>query len=284
MPCPGVKACTAPQNAAIRSDTATTPRDSSPRPTSASKPPPRCGGAGAGSSPGAGPGPLPGSNRASAERMSSGERRRSLGYARSSFERLSPGTDDSRRRAPFRAEIVISRHPIRSGCTRSTNDSDRPDAGAENTASKRNVGRPPAPSRATTRCTTGRSWTLFPSSRNSSCRATLAAKPGRADAVAELEGRDLGEVEDVANVDAVACELDSRVVVDREVAERVRAGRARQREPDPDRGDERCNGLTKHGELLSRVRPRHVVRTKRASGSAGGADCASTPPTVEGAA
>ena len=115
--------------------------------------------------------------------------------------------------------------------------------------------------------------------RDESRRSRAARDP-----VAELEGRDLGEVEDVANVDAVAGELDARVVVDREVAERVGARRAREREHEPDRGDERCDGLAKHGELLSRVRPRHVFARDRASGSAGGAGSPADPVHRDGGA
>jgi hypothetical protein len=48
-----------------------------------------------------------------------------------------------------------------------------------------------------------------------------------ADLVARLEGRNLGEVEDVADEHAVARELDARIVVHGEVAERVRGGSAR---------------------------------------------------------
>jgi hypothetical protein len=46
----------------------------------------------------------------------------------------------------------------------------------------------------------------------------------RADAVTGLEGGDLGEIEHVMDEHAVARELDAGVVVDGEVAERVRAG------------------------------------------------------------
>ena len=52
----------------------------------------------------------------------------------------------------------------------------------------------------------------------------------RADGVAELEGRDLRQVEHVVDVDALARELDGRVPVDREVPERVRRGCGRRGE------------------------------------------------------
>ena len=47
-----------------------------------------------------------------------------------------------------------------------------------------------------------------------------------------LEGRDLGHVEDVTDVDPVARDLDPAEAVDREVAERVRGRARRGRERD----------------------------------------------------
>ena len=72
----------------------------------------------------------------------------------------------------------------------------------------------------------------------------LGRVAGGADAVSGLEGRDLGEVEDVVDEDTVARELDAGVVVDGEVAERVRAraaraGECRERGDDEQRRDER---------------------------------------------
>ena len=71
----------------------------------------------------------------------------------------------------------------------------------------------------------------------------LGRVAGRADAVAGLEGRDLGEVEDVVDEDTVARELDAGIVVDGEVAERVRAraagtGKCRERGDDEQGRDE----------------------------------------------
>ncbi len=57
------------------------------------------------------------------------------------------------------------------------------------------------------------------------CRLGGERRP--ADRVAELERRDLGHVERVVDVDAAARELDRRVPVDREVAERMRLRRRR---------------------------------------------------------
>ena len=59
------------------------------------------------------------------------------------------------------------------------------------------------------------------------CPPTSAAKPSRTNAIAELEGRDLGQVERVVDVDPVAGELDGGMAVDGEVAERVRRGHGR---------------------------------------------------------
>jgi hypothetical protein len=52
----------------------------------------------------------------------------------------------------------------------------------------------------------------------------LGGQDGRVRPAALLERGDLGLVEDVAQVDAVAGDADLRQMVDREVAERVRAG------------------------------------------------------------
>src|SRR5262249_54353925 len=53
-------------------------------------------------------------------------------------------------------------------------------------------------------------------------RVRVAAPAELLHLVALLEGRDLGEIEDVGEVDAVARDLDAREVVRREVPERVR--------------------------------------------------------------
>ena len=50
----------------------------------------------------------------------------------------------------------------------------------------------------------------------------IAAKPGLPHLRTLLEGRDLGQVEGVADVDAVAGEVDGREVIHGEVAERMR--------------------------------------------------------------
>ena len=166
---------------------------------------------------------MPGSNVATAERTSSGERSRSSGYARSSFERLALGTDASTSRAPSRAEIVISRQPILEGKMRSANVSARPLAAAEKTASNRSVFEAP---RSATRDDTVRHGPQDDPAAvepELELRATVRGEAGGADVVAELERRDLGQVEDVAHVDAVARQLDRGVVVDGEVAERMRA-------------------------------------------------------------
>ena len=57
---------------------------------------------------------------------------------------------------------------------------------------------------------------------------------GTAHVVADLEGRDLGEIEDVVDEDPVAGRLDARVPVDGEVPERVRL---RPRRGEEERGD-----------------------------------------------
>jgi hypothetical protein len=64
----------------------------------------------------------------------------------------------------------------------------------------------------------------------------------RADAVARLEGRDLGQVEDEADEHAVSRELDPGVVVDGEVAERMRGGFPRLGEKGREDGEGRHDG------------------------------------------
>ena len=73
--------------------------------------------------------------------------------------------------------------------------------------------------------------------------------------VAGLEGRDLGQVEHVEHVEAVARDLDAAEAVDREVAERVRGGgrRARAAPPRP-----RAGGRAASSQLPPRRRgPEH---------------------------
>ncbi len=82
---------------------------------------------------------------------------------------------------------------------------------------------------------------------------------GRADAVTRLEGRDLGQVEDVADEHAVSCELDPRVVVDGEVAERMRGRFPRLDEDDPDDDESRCDGREAPHASASRATGAHCT-------------------------
>ena len=66
-----------------------------------------------------------------------------------------------------------------------------------------------------------------------------------ADVVALLIGRDLGQVERVAHVDAVAREVDGREVIDGEVPERVRGG--------VPGGEQRRNGAHEHEQSGQRT-------------------------------
>ena len=73
---------------------------------------------------------------------------------------------------------------------------------------------------------------------------SLRGVPRRADPVARLEGGDLGEVQHVPYEHPVAGELDGRVVVDREVPERVRSSSARHRKRhrgDDESDNDRCS-------------------------------------------
>ena len=75
------------------------------------------------------------------------------------------------------------------------------------------------------RCATTVSGTRLPSTVSSSLCASAGGIAGLPHRRALLKRRDLGQVERVAHEDRVACEIDRREVVDREVAERV-GGRA----------------------------------------------------------
>ena len=101
---------------------------------------------------------------------------------------------------------AASRTPIRTAVVRSPADARREGEGMpEGTEAERHARRPAARSRA----------------------RSLGEKLRRSRLL--LEGRDLGEVEDVEDVDAVAGGDDAAVVVGGEVAERVRGGDGRQR-------------------------------------------------------
>src|SRR5690348_1730122 len=69
-----------------------------------------------------------------------------------------------------------------------------------------------------------------------------------------LEGRDLGQVEDVEDVDAVACDLDPAEAVDREVAERVCGGGRGPRE-ETDSGEAADDEQLLHRASLLAVAP-----------------------------
>ena len=174
FPCPGVSACAAPQNAATRRETASTPSDSSPCSMRASKPPPSCAGACASPRPGGAPGDSPGSIAAVARRTSSGERSRSFGYARSPRLSLISGTSEPATPAPSRADSVTSRQPMRPGNERSRKTSSPGTGVAPYTTSSRRVSRPPAPGRVTTRRSSTRSGTRLPSIDSSRSRASRA--------------------------------------------------------------------------------------------------------------
>ena len=82
------------------------------------------------------------------------------------------------------------------------------------------------------------------------------------------EGRDLGHVDDLAEIQLAAAGLDPQVGVDREVAERVRAGRARQEQGearDGDQGrDDAPHDDTAASSLAGDRRPAHrEVRVER---------------------
>ena len=126
FPWPGVKACAAPQKAAIRSDSARTPRESSPRSIRASKPPDSCAGSGGASIDAGRPESAPSRMVASALAVSSGDLSRSLGYERRASLSLVAGTVDASTRTPSRPAMVTSRQPMRPGNARSRNRSFEP--------------------------------------------------------------------------------------------------------------------------------------------------------------
>ena len=154
--------------------------------------------------------------------MSSGERRSSsFGYARSASLSLVAGTSELTTRAPSRARDVTSRQPIRPGNERSRNASSsrRParlvdDVQPEGPETRGARARDDAPLERPQRDALAVDAEL-----------QLAREPGRkvrlAHLPAELVGGDLGEVERVPDVDRVPGELDPRIAVDGEVAERV---------------------------------------------------------------
>ena len=114
LPWPGVRACAAPQNAAMRSETRSTPsRDVSLLDQRLESATLVLRGRRATSIDGGVPGASPSSTIAAALETSSGERSRSFGYARSARLSLVPGTSERMTRAPSRAESVISRQPMR---------------------------------------------------------------------------------------------------------------------------------------------------------------------------
>ena len=83
--------------------------------------------------------------------------------------------------------------------------------------------------------------------------------PRRTHAVARLEGRDLGQVEDVADVHAVSGDLDPGVVVDREVAERMRGCFPRLGEDDRDDDEGRHDGREAPHASASRATGAHLT-------------------------
>ena len=134
-----------------------------------------------------------------------GRTEKSLGYARSASLSLDSATEDSTTRAPSRAEIVTSRQPIRPGKapiaeSESFSVPRRGVHDVEPQASRdlRRPGeRPPV-------CPTTRRGLRRPSSASSRSLAKRAGKPVACTLDGELEGRDLGEVEGVVDVDGAA--------------------------------------------------------------------------------
>ena len=95
---------------------------------------------------------------------------------------------------------------------------------------------PPAPGGCASAVSTGTSGARRAVHRQVRAAREATARTTCASMLARLEGGDLGEVEDVANVDAVARDLDPAETVDREVAERMRR-RRRRRTSSRERGD-----------------------------------------------
>src|SRR5262249_7667006 len=91
-----------------------------------------------------------------------------------------------------------------------------------------------------------------------SMRITASVDPSR------LERRDLGEVEDIPDVDARACHLDPAKAVDGEVAERMRrrGGRDDQRSRDGRDEEQTLHGCLQYG-LVARERANHDCAAAR---------------------
>ncbi len=145
---------------------------------------------------------------------------------------------------PRPGAATIAFQPTRPGNVPSRSSTRRgSDTGAESGISTRVVRSPPWPggceivARPAGRSATAARPRSPPAARSTSVR--LRASSAGSGRLALLEGRDLGLVEDVANVDAIRRDADPRQVVDREVAERVR------------RRDGRCERQRAHGQACS---------------------------------
>ena len=194
---------------------------------SASKPPLVCGAASGAWSVAGTPGPLPRETRADAVVTSGGAPRRSFGYARSSLLRLSADAVVSTTSAPSDAWTTTSFQPMRDAKLPSRNSSLEPDAGrlVDGVEAQRLQPAGSRPLDGPTLEHAQRRAAAVDAEVEVPCRLGGERRP--ADRVAELERRDLGHVERVVDVDAAARELDRRVPVDREVAERMRLRRRR---------------------------------------------------------
>ncbi len=232
LPCPGDSACTAPQPKAASSSTNRTPSPAAARSKSAAKPslPVRLADTCSAPSPrGADQRPVAGGDREG--RLAAVERavQQILGVAAQAVRRVA-----ARRLCAHRG--VVARARRRSPSSRCGPRRCRPRA--RPAAASR---RPPAagPRGASCRARRPRAGTLrrgSPACRSDVSRpSTVSVSPRSTSATLALEQlgprhaplldrRDLGLVEDVANVDAVGGDRHLRQVVDGEVAERVRLG------------------------------------------------------------
>ena len=128
------------------------------------------------------------------------------------------------------ADGDLPRHPILPRNDPSVNASAVPCPLARYTTSSRSVLSPPAPGRVDTRVATTRSGTRCPSNASSRSFRERSRVLRPTEIRAHLVGRDLCDVQRVADIDVAAGDLDPGVVVDREVAERVRARGGRRHE------------------------------------------------------
>ena len=143
---------------------------------------------------------------------------------------LRSGTSAATIRPPSRAPSVTSRQPIRSGNDRSSNASVFPSPTARYTTSSRSVFSPPAPGRVATLWSTTASAHAPPVEGEHELLRESGGIAGLAELGAELVRRNLGDVQRVPHVDVPAGDLDPRVPIDREVAERMRPRRRRRHE------------------------------------------------------